>query len=156
MIEAVVVLPVLITCWGVMMFAGGARYHKQLTQQKARSAIFTYATSGCDGNLVDANGTNGPTLPSITSQAGKPGDNAGAASGAANDTTQGHDAFFTISGDTSSSWTWDSGYVHAAAPISGHSFYFCNEKPVSGLLGFFEYALNVIKQVVPSNVPGAQ
>ncbi len=151
MVEAVVVLPVLITCWGVIMFAGGARWKKLETQQTARESFFRFASGGCNGSI--AGGSSGPNIPDLGSGADNPNNIAGQGNSAASDLTTATQKFGTTSGETSSNWIWNSGYVSANAALKGRSFYFCNEKSYDGVLGFFKYAIDQVRSIVPNDVP---
>ena len=148
MVEAVVVLPVLITCWGVIMFAGGARWKKLETQQTARENIFRFASNACQGGSPVGGGA-GPSIPDLGQGAADP--NGGAAQGnqAASDLTSASQKFGTTSGSATSNWVWGGGYVYANAPLSGHSFYFCNEKSYSGFTGFLSYAIAQVSSIFP-------
>jgi hypothetical protein len=150
MVEAVVVIPVLITCWGVIMFAGGARWKKIETQQTARENIFRFATNACQGSV--AGGGAGPSIPDLGQGASNPNGAAGQGNSAASDLTSATQSFGTTSGSTSGNWAWGGGYVYANAPLSGHAFYFCNEKSYSGIGGFLSYAIDQVRSIVPNNL----
>ncbi len=156
MVEAAIVMPIFICCWGVTMLAGGARYKKLQVQQEARQNFFTQASAGCTGS-------GGPTIPSLSSNPGADprtaaGTNAGAAPQDAVSSTQ---QFFTVGGNVSGQWSWSHGFQNQGAvwdtstrsvAMSAHSFYFCNETSHTGLLGFFTYAIDEIRQLVPNSV----
>jgi hypothetical protein len=144
MVEAVIVLPVLVTCLGAMMYAGGARYQKQAQQQRAREGVLTYATNACkSGGIAEGGGSGEPSLrersPSVDPERlAIPNKRAYEAVQAATDLTiVPRDEPFgaAVGGPPDKPWTWAWGRGPGAIPddkalaLSGHSFYLCNEDP---------------------------
>ena len=165
MVEAAVVMPVLITCFGAMWYAGGARYQKQAQQQRAREAVLTYATNACQGGVGSAFAAPGNAgLPAIGSHGGA--DPSGAGNGASGRTASALDgATSGALGDVDTSfgtgagsppavtWSWDRGRGYGAragesVSITARSFYFCNEKGYAAW-DFFGYAVSVVRMFLP-------
>ena len=163
MVEAAVVMPVLVTCFGALWYAGGARYQKQAQQQRAREAVLTFATNACQGGGGFAGG-GGAGLPPIGSHGGTDASSAGrgasgrtagaldgAASGALGDVDT---AFGTAAGSPPPvTWSWDRGRGYganagASVSITARSFYFCNEKGYAAW-DFFGYAVSVVRTFLP-------
>ena len=164
MVEAAVVMPVLITCFGAMWYAGGARYQKQAQQQRARQTVLTYATNACQGGGEGFAGAGNGGLPPIGSHGGADPTGAtrgsggktasalrGAASGALGDVDT---EFGTAAGTAPAvTWSWDRGRGYGAnagatVSITARSFYFCNEKGY-GAWDFFGYAVSVVRMFLP-------
>jgi hypothetical protein len=97
-------------------------------------------------------GGAGPSIPDLGSGGSDVTGAAGQGNSAASDLTSATQKFGTTSGSTSSNWAWGGGYVYANAPLSGHAFYFCNEKSYSGILGFLSYAIDQVRSIVPNNL----
>jgi hypothetical protein len=153
MVEAVVVMPVLITCWGVMMFAGGARFNKIRVQQEAREGTFSYASKACKGAMTVA-GSTGTGMAPINSQSGASASGqADVANGAVDTQASAIQEFGTVSGNTTGNFAWAKGYIYGNATLGGHSFYFCNEKDYTGIFAFFNYAVGLVGQILPNGFP---
>lgn len=134
MVEATVVVPVLVVCFGAMMFAGGARFIKLGQQQKAREGALTYAMSGCQhGGLLEQSPREAPSLrdrsadvdPIEAANTGHSGTNA-LVRDAVEETVERIDGDFGAANGapTPKAWSWTGG---SAVEITARSYYFCNE-----------------------------
>ena len=154
LVEASVIIPGLIVCFGAMMWAGGLRYRKQEQQQLARQVLFTYATHGCTGSSAFPV-TNAPSnVAELNAKPGPTGD--GRATGAMQSALSDPEVarvskhFGTASGGPPVfMYSRSMAYVSGTRPVTGHSFYFCNEVPEHGVFGFFKYVVNAIGNFLP-------
>jgi len=150
LVEAAVVIPGLLICFGAMVVAGGARYRKQSQQQLAREAIFTYATWGCSGahpaRFPPEQGSN-----DVARVDAHPSGDATALDESLGDKNVGDVSkrFGTAAGGPPPfAYSRSQAFVSASTTITGHSFYFCNEQSYSAI-HFFTYVTHAIGQFLP-------
>lgn len=145
MVEGAVIMPVMVTLWGIIIYTGGSRYAKQSLEHRARQAIFTYATRACEGD-VSVSPEDGPTLPDIGQAEGAdPSSAAGEEGRAAVNDLSASQKFFTTSGTLRGEFT-RFGY---STNMRHKSFYFCNERSRTGVFAFLQYAIDLARQLLP-------
>ena len=146
MVEAAVVMPVLVTCFGAMMYAGGARYVKLGQQQRAREGSLTYAMSGCDQGglqerargLPSLRGQNMDVDPREAADTGDHGTNA-TLRDAIEATVDPVDVeLIAASGAPPPvDWNWNGG---GSVAITARSYYLCNERGEDDGMDTFAFA----------------